>query len=226
METQIQRLLLRGEHIPWSIPMQCLQLGEWLDIPNWGEIVGILFIDLDNIGLSVDISDPRIRWLVYLNCLNAHKNKIIPFLERTFSAKINLTEYQFIIGNYIVEPLPWEQALRLLAEMYQLDWDTLRPPKATNSKVEEMRKRLAETKAAVQKAKMKQGKAITVESMIVGICAKDPSLNFLNIYELTYYQFMKTVHGIHKVDDYDTSIQSLLAGADPKKVKPKHWMED
>lgn len=218
--------LLRNKPVEWLIPIYCLKLDEWLDLPNWGEIIGILFIDLDNLKLSIDISDPRIKWLVYLNCLNTHKAQIQSFLEQTFKQPIYIDESSLRIGTQTIEPLLWEQFLRILSEIYQLDWEALRPPKATNNKVEEMRKRLAATKAAVQKAKERQGKAITIESMITGICAKDPSLNFLNIYELNYYQFMKTAQAIHKVDDYETSIQSLLAGADPKKVKPRHWMED
>ena len=88
-----------------------------------------------------------------------------------------------------------------------------------------MKARLQQTRDAVRRVKEKEGKVQTIEGMIIGLCGRDPSLNFLNVFELNYYQFIHTVQSVNSVDDFEFSMNALLQGADPKKVKPKHWTE-
>lgn len=76
------------------------------------------------------------------------------------------------------------------------------------------------------KIKAKQGKNLTLDTILASICCMDLGLNPLNIGELSYAAIPALMARYQEKEKYGLDIDSLLAGADSKKVKPKYWIRN
>jgi hypothetical protein len=91
---------------------------------------------------------------------------------------------------------------------------------------------ISEYKRKVEEMKKKYAKAIKKEenntflNIISSLCAKHPSINLLNVEELTIYQIINQFKRINMIDDYFISIKSLLAGASKDEVNVKAWYDN
>ena len=92
-------------------------------------------------------------------------------------------------------------------------------------KAREIMDKLKKNKDEVQKIKAKQNDSDSLElyELIGSVCAHSASYNLFNVWDLTYYQFFDHYYRLNINDNYHFSLQSILAGADPKKVKVEHW---
>lgn len=76
------------------------------------------------------------------------------------------------------------------------------------------------------RVKAKSKNALTLGSTLAAICCMDFGLNPLNIGELSQAAVTVLVRYYQEKAKYDIDIQSLLAGADSKKVKPQNWIRN
>lgn len=76
------------------------------------------------------------------------------------------------------------------------------------------------------KIKAKQGKGLTLSTMIASISCMKMGLNPLNIGELSYAAIPLLIATYQEKEKYELDVKSLLAGADSKKVKPKYWIRN
>lgn len=76
------------------------------------------------------------------------------------------------------------------------------------------------------KIKAKQGKGLTLATMISSISCMKMGLNPLNIGELSYAAIPHLIATYQEKEKYELDVKSLLAGADSKKVKPKYWIRN
>ena len=74
--------------------------------------------------------------------------------------------------------------------------------------------------------KAKQGLGLKLSSTITSICCMGLGLNPLNIGEISYCALNELVRVYQKKEKYELDIQSLLAGADSKKIKPQYWINN
>lgn len=74
--------------------------------------------------------------------------------------------------------------------------------------------------------KAKQGKGLNLASSLVSICCMNFGLNPLNIGELSYAAISPLIRYYQEKEKYQLDIDSLLAGADSKKIKPKYWVRN
>lgn len=74
--------------------------------------------------------------------------------------------------------------------------------------------------------KAKQGKGLNLSATIISICCMNVGLNLLNIGEISYASLTPIIRYYQEKEKYETDIDSLLAGADSKKVKPKYWVRN
>ncbi len=63
-------------------------------------------------------------------------------------------------------------------------------------------------------------------TVMLGCCCSDLGITPLNIGELSYAGMNALMKMKNQKNRYDLSISELLAGADPKKIKPKDWFVD
>ena len=87
------------------------------------------------------------------------------------------------------------------------------------------RSRRAERLKAKQTAKGK-GDGITLYTTLVSICCMGLGITPLNIGEMSYVALEAILRKYQEKEKYDLDIDSLLAGADSKKVKPKYWIRN
>ena len=76
------------------------------------------------------------------------------------------------------------------------------------------------------RVKAKSKDALTLGSTLAAICCMDLNLNPLNIGELSQAAISVLIRYYQEKQKYDIDIQSLIAGADSKKVKPQFWIRN
>lgn len=74
--------------------------------------------------------------------------------------------------------------------------------------------------------KAKQGNGLTLVSTLCSICCMNFGINPLNIGELTYAALHPLIRFYQEKEKYELDVNSLLAGADSKKIKPKYWVKN
>ena len=77
---------------------------------------------------------------------------------------------------------------------------------------------------AKQAEKSKDG--ISLFTTLVSICCMGLGITPLNIGEMSYVACESILRKYQEKEKYQLDIDSLLAGADSKKVKPKHWIKN
>ena len=97
----------------------------------------------------------------------------------------------------------------------------------TNPTIAEMKRkarrrdRLKEKQAAKNK-----GNGISLYTMLVSICCMGLGITPLNIGEMSYVAMESLTRKYQEKEKYELDIQSLLAGADSKKIKPQYWIRN
>ena len=76
------------------------------------------------------------------------------------------------------------------------------------------------------RVKAKSKDSLTLGSTLAAICCMDFGLNPLNIGELSQAAITVLTRYYQEKKKYEIDIDSLLAGADSKKVKPKNWIRN
>ena len=102
-----------------------------------------------------------------------------------------------------------------------------KPDLNINPKIAEIKRkaRRAERLRAKQAAKGK-GEGISLYTILVSICCMGLGITPLNIGEMSYVALDAILHKYQEKEKYQLDIDSLLAGADSKKVKPKYWIRN
>lgn len=77
---------------------------------------------------------------------------------------------------------------------------------------------------AKQAAKSKDG--ISLFTTLVSICCMDLGITPLTIGEMSYVAMESILRKYQEKEKYELDIDSLLAGADSKKIKPKYWIRN
>ena len=74
------------------------------------------------------------------------------------------------------------------------------------------------------KAKQNEKNGIGLFTILVSICCMGLGINPLNIGEMSYVAIQNILNTYQDKEKYELDINSLLAGANSKKVKPKYWI--
>ena len=76
------------------------------------------------------------------------------------------------------------------------------------------------------KAKQNAKNGITLFTTMASICCMGIGLTPLNIGEISYVAMQAILNQYQSKEKYQIDIDSLLAGADSKKIKPKYWISN
>lgn len=74
------------------------------------------------------------------------------------------------------------------------------------------------------KAKQNEKNGIGLFTILVSICCMGLGITPLNIGEMSYVAMQNILNTYQDKEKYELDIDSLLAGADSKKIKPKYWI--
>lgn len=147
------------------------------------------------------------------------EGKYIASINEILDADGNFLNYE--IGQVLTEEY-WTELrsiLRLAHWMPQIEKEEYGSERARL-----MMEKIKRNKKRVQEIKNKDGGGSSeLYELIGGVCVNSKSYNLTNVWDLTYYQFFDQFYRMNIADSYYFSMQSLLAGADSKKVKLEHW---
>lgn len=76
------------------------------------------------------------------------------------------------------------------------------------------------------KAKQQSKEGINLMTSLAAICCMGIGITPQNIGEMSYASLGVIMSMMQEKEKYETDIKSLLAGADPKKTKPKYWIRN
>ena len=138
---------------------------------------------------------------------------------------------EIVIGE--ISEIKGLEELRLLGEEDYFDFqnlirealgrDTVEPPNPN----EDPRIKAIKAKARYRdRIKAKSGKGITFKTTLTSICCMGIGITPLNIGELSYAVIPVLLNTYQAKEKYSLDIESLLAGADAKKVKPEYWIRN
>ena len=169
---------------------------------------------------------------------NAYNNpQFKHLLEQAFflftheSIMILFEQKQIVIGD--IKEVKSVNELRILKEEDYFEFQNLIreaiggkmiPPPNPN---EDPRVKAIKAKARYRDyLKAKQGKGLNLKTTLSSICCMGFGLNPLNIGELSYAAIPALIATYQEKEKYELDVDSLLAGADAKKVKPKYWIRN
>lgn len=101
-----------------------------------------------------------------------------------------------------------------------------KPEEAPNPNLHPKIRRMKALARYRDKIKAKKGGGISLETTLVSICCMGIGITPLNIGELSYASLSDIIETYQKKEKYQIDIDSLLAGADSKKIKPKYWIRN
>lgn len=93
----------------------------------------------------------------------------------------------------------------------------------SDAKAAQIIKKLKEGRKVREKAKGTSD--LQFSDLVASLAAKGNGLNILNVWDLTYYAFNDQFKRMQMIENYENTYKSLLAGADPKKVKLDYWID-
>ena len=98
--------------------------------------------------------------------------------------------------------------------------------KNEHPKIREM-KRKARYRDKIKAKNAAKGKnGITLFTSLVSICCMGLGINPLNIGEMSYIAMESLLRKYQDKEKYQLDVDSLLAGADSKKIKPQYWIRN
>lgn len=79
--------------------------------------------------------------------------------------------------------------------------------------------------AEAKRRNAQNGEGLPLDEVLTKLICFNVGITFDNVGNLTYYQFRKLFTCAQAKYKYDLDLSMIAAGADPKKVKPKSWLE-
>lgn len=87
-------------------------------------------------------------------------------------------------------------------------------------------RKLARQRDRVAKKGKKNGEGLSFSASLAAICCMNLGLSPLTVGEISYAAMGTLIRYYQEKRKYETDIQTLLAGGDSKKIKPKDWIRN
>jgi len=95
-----------------------------------------------------------------------------------------------------------------------------------DEKTREILEKMKKAEEMVRKIKNgnQDGESLSLFDLVSILAGHGNNLNLSNIWDLTMFQFNDAFNRMKMLEEYTVNIQSLLHGADSKKIELVHWM--
>lgn len=173
------------------------------------------------------------------NCYNSKKVALLTKEAFKFFMKIDVEFFYeakvIVVGNLkeILAEYKSIDDLVLIKEEDFFDIQNLIREASGEKKVEkpnpneDPRVKIIKAKARYRdKIKAKQNKGISLSTCLTAICCMGVGITPLNIGEMSYAAVPAIMEMYQEKEKYHLDVDSLLAGADSKKIKPKYWIRN
>jgi hypothetical protein len=103
----------------------------------------------------------------------------------------------------------------------------IEPPNPNeHPRIKEMKRKARYRDRVKEKQMAKSKDGISMFTSLVSICCMGLGITPLNIGEMSYIAMNSILRKYQEKEKYQLDIDSLLAGADSKKIKPKYWIRN
>ena len=100
------------------------------------------------------------------------------------------------------------------------------PPENETPMQRKFRLKREERDRVKEKQAAQNEEAMTFADVMSSICVMDVGVTLLNIKQYTIYQIKDLLERAQAKEAYHTELDMLMAGADSKKIKPKHYVRN
>lgn len=231
-------LLLRGKPIRLSETLYftppTLDAIADLGMTDWLTKIGVLFYDLNKLKHSV-ASKPQFAdytpfeiFSIMLNqedetSMKLHED-IVQVLNVVTNQEWRFDKAVFLSKECIITDKEWFEIRSWVALEYGVK-DDKKPEEynLANEKAKEFKRKRDEAAKQVNEIKSKNKDEQSFFDLISAVAAKDSSLDIISVWNLTMFQLIQCLRRLSLIDNYEFSMQALLAGADSKKIEVQHW---
>lgn len=93
-----------------------------------------------------------------------------------------------------------------------------------SEQVKKIRNKIQKYKEKLRKENKESGESLDLADLISIVISKNYGINFLNVWELSYYAFYSLFLRLQINESYDIGVKSLLAGAKQEDIELKPWL--
>ena len=200
--------------------------------------------EIKRLGLPIETGVNALHFLINI-CKNDKnfEESILKGLEYFLHEKATILYEQkvILIGEITPENLSNIENLRLITTNNYFEFQNAirrsagfpeeKPPVPIDPdedpRIRKMKEKIRE-RDRIKAKRAAEGKTdgISLSTSLAAICCMGIGLTPLNIGEMSYAAIAPLTKMMQEKEKYDLDIHSILAGADPKKVKPKYWIRN
>lgn len=148
-----------------------------------------------------------------------HETQVV-FLRQNEAIVLGMREENRVITNESFEIIKKVIEAENILDTQSAD---ARMDNPSDAKAAQIIKKLKEGRKMREKAK--NNSDLTFSDLVASLAAGGNGLNILNVWDLSYYAFNDQFKRMQMKEEYENTYRSLLAGADPKKVKIRYWID-
>lgn len=172
------------------------------------------------------LSDFEIIYLFISMDIN-YKNIVTKALRTILKKDIIATDYGFLVEDKVINNSNFDELVHIVKVqncLKKLSNETEENP--ANDKARELLEKRKKARERLNKLKNNEsdGEPLALDDLVSILCANGNGINIFNVWDLSFYAFNDQFNRMKMFDDYQVSVQSLLAGADPNEIELKHWM--
>lgn len=211
-------------------PAKLIEIAE-LGIEEYFKYVNLLTLSASEVKqmLKEDITPFNFLFMnsIYKENFGKEFEKALTFFTR--ESILLLPDLEAIsIGNFEDSRMITEEnftEIQNIIKFQNFIFDDIVKFKGENESAKHIKDRLAKAKEKVERAKRVREESKIEISDLVGSLTSKTSLNILEVWNISYYSFNDQFKRMRILESYETGLQSLMAGADPKKIKLKDWIQ-
>lgn len=216
-----------GELKPITLK-QIANIGE----KQYQQYLNILCFDIDDLEFEKEVpKDITTYDILISNCVYSveFKNKVISALSFFFDEEVQFIDkhYIFYLGKFQEERFIYRDNFNEIKEVLAIQ-NSIHKRKSdynpANSKAQEIAERLKKAKEKINKLKAKNEEELSLSDLISAFAFYNHSVDITKVWNFTIYQFNDQFKRMQLVEKYDLDVQQILQGADPNKVKIKHFI--
>lgn len=227
--------LLAGLPIPMSdltfsvYPATLMEIAV-LGVEEYFRYVNILTLNKKEIEAMSKDPEMEIFDFILINCIHSQefKNTFLEALKFFTREEVLFVKdmYCFIIGNFenqsFLSSENYEEFQTIIREQNVIS--EKEKAKGENLMAKRIREKLAKSRKIIDRVKQSKSEISLVD--LIGSLSINTSLSIDRIWNISYYTFNDQFKRMRMVEQYETGLQSILAGADPKKVKLEDWIKN
>ncbi len=130
---------------------------------------------------------------------------------------------EFYIGEGVIHRDNYHEVKEILMLQNGIKNESDHQYNPANEEAKKLAEEMAKIKEQINKIKSKTGEKLDLHDLVSAFCSRSLKYKPSDVGELTVYQFNNQFKRLQLIENYDIGIQSLLHGADPKKVELKTY---